>query len=459
MNTVKDRLYAQIMEQARGSGEELRKALLTTGDGAALLPYDLDPMLHEELLKVQPLAVLFSVLEAGSKTHEYNVRSSHPQAWFEGEVTPANAKNSVYQRKSVQMKIQRIWGSVSGFAQAMDERFIDALSTELEGSVEGMANILEYGLMWGAADDIGFTGDPYQYSGLIPRVFADAPGNIVDAGGDQIDLADLDEAIARSTAFRGVRGDPKVWIMSTRMKQVVDGLQTKVQIPLTESVLAEGRIVMANYANVPMLESDYIAPASGATSSPTATAAPASGGALIDDEYFYVISSVTAYGEQVAGGEDSATTSTTNNTVDLSWTADAGALLYMIFRGLATGNANLKLLDVIPALTYDAAGTVNGSVEAYSDDGSIDTGSGATLPDIQPLSTGEENILLANYNPRRGGAYLGKIDDMGRQTDRLFSFVELARVKDTFDYMLKGYLSARLVHPNLVAVVRHAKLA
>jgi hypothetical protein len=417
-----------------------------------LLPYDLDPVLHEELLKLQPLAVLMSVLEAGSKTHEYNVRSSHPQAWFEGEVTPANAKNSVYQRKTVQMKIQRIWGSVSGFAQAMDERFIDALATELEGSVEGMANVLEYGFMWGAADDIGFTGDAYQYSGLIPRLAAYAPGNIIDAGGDKIALDDMDQAIAKSTGFRGVRGDPKLWLMGTRMKQVVDGLQTKVQIPLTEAVLAEGRITMAAYGNIPMLESDYIVPAS-TTSSPAVTAAAASGGTLPDDEYFYVISSVTATGEQVAGTEDSATTSATDNTVDLTWTADSNALLYMVFRGLATGNANLQLLDIIPALTYDAAGTVNGSVEAYSDDGS------RTPIAIKPLSDGEQNILLVNYNPRRGAAFLGKIDDMGNRTDRLFSFVELARVKDTFDYMLKGYLSARLVHPNLISMVRHAKLA
>lgn len=457
MDTVKDRIYKDIMDQV-GGGEELRKALLTTGDGAALLPYDLDPILHEELLKLQPLTVLFSVLAAGSKTHEYNVRSSHPKAWFEGEVTPANAKNSVYQRKTVQMKIQRIWGSVSGFAQSMDEGFIDALSTELEGSLEGMSNIIEYGLMWGTADDIGFTGDPYQYSGLIPRMFSYAPANIIDGGGNIVALDDLDQAIAKATGFRGVRGDPKVWLMGTRMKQVVDGLQSKVQIPLTEAVLADGKITMAAYANIPLMETDYIAPAD-TTTSPAVTATKGATGSLVDDEYFYAISSITTYGEQIAGTEDSDTTETTNNEVDLTWTADAAALLYIIWRGLATGNANLKILDIIPAVTYDSAGTVNGTVEAYTDTGSIDTGSGALLKAVKPLSTGEQSIFLANYNPRRGGAFLGKIDDMGRQTDRLFSFVELARIKDTFDYMLKGYIAARLVHPNLVGMVRHVKLA
>ncbi len=456
MATLKSRIFKNIMNQ----GVELRKALLTTGDGAALLPYDLDPVLHEELLRLQPLAVLMSILEAGGKTHEYNVRSSHPQAWYEGEVTPANALNSVYARKTVQMKIQRIWGSVSGFAQAMDERFIDALATELEGSLEGMANILEYGFMWGVANDIGFTGDPFQYSGVIPRLMSYAPANIIDAGGNKITLDDFDAVIAKAAGFRGVRGDPKLWIMGTRMKQITDGLQTKVQIPLTEAVLeiADGKIVMAAYDNIPILESDYIVPLD-TTTSPAATATKAATGSLVDDEYFYVISSVSVYGEQVAGAENSETTETTNNLVNVTWTADSSAVLYMIWRGLVTGNANMKLLDIIPALTYDGAGTVNGTVETYADDGSRDTGSGALLQAVKPLSVGEQNILMVNYNPSRGAAFLGKVDDMGRPTDRLFSFVELARTKDTFDYMLKGYLSARLVYPNLIGMVRHAKLA
>ena len=95
----------------------LRKALETTGDGAALLPYDLESYLGEELMKVQPLAELIPVLQAESKTHEYNLRTSHPMGWFEGESTPANFKNGTYARKSTMLKIQRLWGSVTGLAR------------------------------------------------------------------------------------------------------------------------------------------------------------------------------------------------------------------------------------------------------------------------------------------------------------------------------------------------------
>ena len=433
---------------------QLRKALLSSGDGAALNPYDLDPMLHDELLKLQPLAELLSVIPAGGKTHEYNVRSSHPQAWFEGEVTPANAKNSVYARKSVQLKIQRIWGSVSGFAQTVDEAFIDALSTELEGSVEGMSNALEFGTLWGAASDVGFTGDAYQYTGIMFKVFAEkAATNVIDAGGDKVALVDLDNALAAATGFRGVRGDPKMWMMSLSMRQVVDGLQTAVQLPLTSAELQDGRIVMMTYAGIPIMESDFTAPEATSTSPADLAAAEDNGaGSLAADQYFYNISSVTMYGEQVVGTEANETVTGGSDAIDLTWTADSDAVLYMIWRGLATGNANMQLLDVIPALTYDANGTVNGAVATYKDTGTL------TPKAVKPLSTGEQNIVLINRNPSRGVAILGKVDANGRSINTLFTYHDLAQTKDTYDYMIKGYLAQRLVNPELVAVIRHAKL-
>lgn len=433
---------------------ELKKALTSTGDGAALIPYDLDAMLHEELLRIQPLAELMSVLQAEGKTHEYNVRSSHPLAWFEGEVTPAAPQNSVYARRSVQLKIQRIWGSVTGFAQAVDERFIDALEAELVGSLEGLANIMEYGALFGAADDIGFTGDAYQYSGILPRVYKYAPGNVIDAGGDKISLDDLDAAVAKAAGYRQVRNDPRLWFMSLRMKQVVDGLQSKVQLPLQTVTLADGRIEMAAYAGAPIFESDNMAPDTSA-SSPTPTTALAAGGSLADAVAVnYKISSVTAFGEREVGAAGtSRTPGTGNNTVNLTWTADPAAKLYMVWRQDG-GTGDYLLLDIIPAKTYDASGTVNGSVEAYSD-----AGAKTPIVGIKPLASGEQQILLANLNPLRGAAFVGMVDDMGRQIGTLASFVETARVKDTYDYFLKSYLSLRLVHPNLFAVVRHAKLA
>lgn len=456
MAKTRETIKKYLLDQYANDGvsaSELKKALLTSTTGSALIPYDLDPILHEELLKLQPLADLMNIAQANGKTHEYSARTSHPMAWFEGENTPANPTSGTYVRKTVALKIQRIWGSVTGFQQVVSEDFIDSLSTELEGSLEGMANVMEYGAIWGCANDIGFTGDAYQYSGIFPRIAAYAPTNIVDAGGDKITLDDLDALVAKAAGFRGVRGDSKLWFMSLRMRQVVDGLQTKVQIPLTSAVLADGKITMNAYDNIGIYESDFIAPLATSTSPSDLGAAGDSGaGTLAADEYFYNISSVTVFGEQVAGTIASATVAL-NDAIDLTWTADSNAVLYLIWRGLTTGNANLQLLDVIPALTYDANGTVNGTVTTYKD-------TGARTPiAIKPLSTGEQSILLANLDGRRGVEFLGKVDDNGRPIDRLFRYVPLAQTKDTYDYMLKGYMSLKLVHPNLVGMVRHAKLA
>jgi hypothetical protein len=430
----------------------LRKALTTTGDGAALLPYDLDPVLGEELLKLQPLFQLIQVVQAEAKTHEYNVRTSHPMGWFEGEATPANPKNGAYQRKTVSLKIARIWGSVTGFAQAMDERFIDALATELEGSLEGVADLQEFSSLWGTADDIGFSGDAFQYSGIMPRLFKFAPGNIIDAAGAKISLDHLDQALAKVRAYRGVSSDPLIWLVGLRMKQIIDGLQTKIQIPLTSVSLGDGQIKMDAYGGAGFFESDYVVPEDTSTSPVDLAGAGAVGGSLAPNTtYHYRIASVTAYGEQVAAADAQVATGAGDGSVDLTWTADTNALLYYIFRGSA--NNNHQLLDIIAAKTYDANGTVNGTVATYTDDGS------KTPVAVKPLNTGEQNIPLINLNPRRGVALMGKIDDMGRPVDNLWSFIELARTKDTFDYMLKSYQAMRLCYPNLISVVRHVKLA
>jgi hypothetical protein len=432
-----------------GALSELKKALTSTGDGDALNTIDLDQTLHEELLKLQPLAQILSVINAEGKTHEYRAKTSHPMAWFEGETTGANNKNGAYQRKTVMLKIQRIWGSVTGFAQAVDEPFINALAEELDGSLEGMANLFEYGVMHGTADDIGFTGDALQYSGLLPRIFSFAPTNVIDAGGAKIATTMLDAAIAKVARHRQTRNDPRLFMMGLEMKQVVDGLQTKVQIPLTSVTLADGRIEMDAYGKTPIFETDYLVP-DAETSSPDADAVVAAGGSMADGDYYYQLASVTFYGEQAAGTASAkVTVAAGDKSADLSWTKDPNAVLYMVFRKAGAGD--YQLLDIIPALTYDADDKVNGFVETYTDDGS------KTPKAVKPLAAGEEQILVTNTNPVRGLAFVGKIDDMGRKIDRLVSFVELARVKDSFDYMLKAYLTARLVYPNLSAVIRHVK--
>ncbi len=47
---------------------------------------------------------------------------------------------------------------------------------------------------------------------------------------------------------------------------------------------------------------------------------------------------------------------------------------------------------------------------------------------------------ISDRNPDRGFSLLSKVDEMGREIQNMFSYVELACVKDGYDYMVKGYM-------------------
>ncbi len=275
------------------------------------------------------------------------MRTSHPKGWFEGETTWPNFKNSTYIRKAVQLKILRNWGSVSGFLKALTPRQLDVLTAEIMGAVEGIGNSLEFGILWGCTDDTGvFTGDPYQFTGLYPHLLANVPGNVINAGGSGVSLELLDEALAKLIGYRGVAADPKAWVMSLRMRQIVDGLQVRIGMQIDTEEIAEGRFVMRAYGNAPIYESDFVAPTSVSPAVSTGTAA--SGGALADGTYNYRIASVTLFGEQVAGSQldSGVAVSGSTKTVNIAWTPDPNAVLYMIFRKKDTGA--YALLDIIP---------------------------------------------------------------------------------------------------------------
>ncbi len=431
----------------------LRKALVSA-DTVDLRSEDLDPVLHEELVEKQPLISLFGLKQADGKTHEFRKVTSHPKGWFEGEVTPANNRKGTYTRDSVQLKILRNWGSVSGFNQAVTEKDLDALALEIDLSLQGIGDIIEWSTLYGSSGDLddAFTGDEYQFTGLLPMIYSEVSAtNILDVAGGKVSLDDLD-VMLDMVDYRGTDGDPKFFGMSSRMKQIVDGLQTKVQMNLEQMELFDGKFTMGSYDQKPIFKTNMLkAGTTGVTSLAAAEGSDVSSGAA-NSEYGFRVSSVSFSGECVAVAED-AVTPTADYDVDLTWTADSDAYLYMIWVEPA-GGGGYDLIDIIPALTYDSEGTVNGTVEAYTyaDFSQIDE-------NIQPLESGEEIIILSNASDRNGASYLGLVDSMGQSVDSMVSYVPLARTKDTYDFMLKSYMAMKIVNPALFAVARHVKLA
>lgn len=349
------------------------------------------------------------------------------------------------------MKILRTWGGVSGYTQTMSQRFINALEAELIGSVEAMANLIEYGLMYG--NDV----DSYQFNGLDTYIAEDSTaqksinngGNILNVDGAG-SLAHLDAMIDQVETYRGTMNDQKIFIMTPQMISYVTGLQTRINREV-QTVEFEGGFRMSTYRDIPLYPSGFLRPLA-TTTSPTVTATAAAGGSLVDDEWFYGISSVTSYGEQLMGTTDSATTATTNNSVDLTWTADPDANLYKIWRGTADGADNMQLLTVIAAKTYNSDGEVTGSVEAWSDEGTL-----TPVAAIEPLATGEESVFLTNISEVNGLKMLGKINVMGESMNNWLTYIPLAPRKSALEYLVESFMSVQCAYPTLHAVARRIK--
>jgi hypothetical protein len=440
---------------------QLKKALTaSSASGTALIPEDLEPLIRANLLELSPLTSMIPVIRADGNIHRVVRRTAHnSNAWFEGEMTDASYSQSTYARRSVEMKILRTHGQASDFQVSAARSFTDVMADEIESATEGLADLFEYSTLWGVSDDVGFTGDAYQYTGLYGWLLNDAAAtNVIDSDA-VITLTNLDNMLdITMNKYRNVRDMQWVFIMSPQMNSKVTGLQTLIRRAVP-TITFEGGFEMETYRGVPILKSGFVRPAS-TTTSPAVTAAVAGTGggfALGDGLYRYKIASVTLYGEQLAGTADSDTVTTaTHDTVDLTWTADANAKLYAIYRtlaGEADDDDNYDLIDVIAAKTYNSDGSVNTDVDSYSDTGL--TGKS----EVHPLESGEEVIFLAAIGQRQGMARPVLTPELGEPMDALVNYVPLVETTDSMQFRLKSYHAVQVPWGSLQGVIRRAKLA
>jgi len=444
---------------------ELRKALATSGSGQYLVAEDLEPLIRDYLWYLSPLTERVPLVRASGHIHKVDRRTAVNRAWFEGESSDPSYSQSTYDRRQVEVKILRVSGKVTDFQQSASRSFVDALAEEIDAATGAFADVIEYATIWGMSDDLSnhsFTGDPYQYTGLYGWLMEDntdptaASSTIYDANdngaaGATVTLSMLDQLYARTVGkYRNFMRDPYVWLMSQAMIDKVSGLQTRIQREVPQ-VEFEGGMVMTTYKGIPIIPSQFCAP--GSSASPTGVSAAAvSGGSLDDDTYYYRVAAITLYGEQIASTEVSATTSGTHNTVRLTWTADSNAKLYAIYKGTATGDNNLGLLDIIAAKSYDSDGKVTGNVTSYDDDGSITS----TLT-IQPLDSGEEVVYLVNLGTKYGLSRPVLIPTKGDPVDNLLHYEEIPVATDEHAFRLKSYHTVQVPRGESCAVLRRAK--
>lgn len=338
--------------------------------------------------------------------------------------------------------------------QRMSENFVNALTESIETAVLGFANTMEYAMLFG-----DYTADSYQSDGILAQMLDHATAKLAyTAGGNIYDvdaalsLTHLDNILDRTSGYRQSTSDSQLIIASREMISRISGLQTRVTREV-QMVEYEGGFRMATYRGIPLLPSDLLVPNS-TTTSPTLTATAAAGGSLADDEWFYCISSVTVAGEQKPSAIVSDTTATTNNSVDLSWTADANAKLYYIYRSTTNSYDTMELLAVIPALTYDADGNVTGATAAWSDEGT-----NTTIASMKPLDEGEQLFIVNNSRNERGVKVMGAVSPLGDPIDDYVTFTPLATTNAALRFMIEGFMGFKVPYPTLNGVIRRAKLA
>ena len=356
---------------------------------------------------------------------------------------------------------------VTDFMQSAARSFTDALTDEVEATTMALADVFEYMTMWGISDDLttyDLTGDAYQYTGAYGWILEDAASaNVQDANsngaaGATVTLSMIDDLYAATVGkYRNFMRDPYMFLMSQAMIDKVSGLQTRIS-RVVPQIEFEGGFVMSTYKGIPMMPSQFCAP--GSTAAPTTpAAASASGGSLDDDTYYYRVASITLYGEQIAAAEVNATTSGTHNSVTLTWTADANAKEYAIYKGTTTGDDNLGLLDIIAAKNYGTSGAVTTNVATYTDDDTIEAE--AT---VNPLDSGEEMVFLINLGkqygvsrpvlpPFRGAPVSADWDP----ASAIVSYEDIPVATDEHAFRLKSYHAIQVPRGESCAVLRRAK--
>lgn len=441
---------------------ELRKALTAAGSGSNLVSQDLEAAIRGNLLATSPLLSLMPRVPATANVHTVVKRTANMAAWMEGESTDASFTESTYSRRNLNIKIARVAGKVTDFQQSAAMTFTDSLAREIESATVGMRELLEFSSLWGTADDTGFTGDAYQYSGVYPFILNDAHANNVFDLDAVVTLSNLDSMLdATKNKYQGLRDGTWAFVMSPQMVSKVSALQTLIRRNVT-AVEFEGGFRMVTYNDIPLLSSGYVKPSGTSASVTNLAAATGSGtGTITDGTYRYKIAAITMYGEQVASATASVAASTTTRIV-LTWTANADAKLYAIYRtgvGEADDDDNYDLIDIIAAKSYSVAGAVSGNVATYNDEFTK-----TAKTNVHPLAAAEETIFLV-YLDKVYGASLAVLpptigDPLGGDPDmNLVRFVPISVTDDTYAFRLKSYLGMQMPDAKVCSVARRAQLA
>ncbi len=428
---MKQKNLWDLLEEKAGltGGKSIREELtlaLDSSTGSALIPQSLEPILVELVKKLSPLTAGMRITQANGKTHEFSQRTALPAAYFEGEKAETPTSNSSYNRDNVQLKIVRAKGGVTGFQQAASKAFTNSYTRELAGAAQSLAYSIEYGILWGNA-----VADQYQYSGVDKLLTT----NRTDVNA-VVQLSHLDNMIDAILAAGKPDVSNLVFVVSPKMRSKISTLQTEARIDV-EKVTFAGGLQMESYRGVPLLVSSYCRPTS--TMGTIVVGNSGTAGSLVGGQtYRWRVAAVTAYGEQWCSAEVTHTVGGPNTSVDITFTAVTGALLYKVYRTLAAGAADSEVyVKSVAARTYDGNGTVTGVITSIND-GTADGSVGTDRP-LSASGAGDEVIFLIDQDGENSMEIVSLLNEQGEKVDNLIQMLALARTKDAEEFLLTSY--------------------
>lgn len=423
----------------------LQKALTTdSSSGGALIAEHLETIITNELVRLVPELAVPEYKYDPQEVHSFNRIVAIPAA---GSVMGENAttpiKSSQLERATATLKVMKRKGSVTGFLRATAKKNYDAVEVEIENTLQSFANDMAAYMLYGNKG-----ADAYAFDGL-DYFIASNRTNETWGGVVPTNLSGLDDMLDVSNRKKGAP-HRRAFVMSPEMLTKYSSLYTQTrdnraaQREGTAMIQIDGGWRLQTYREVPVLESTQTRPQGqmGAVSAAHA----GSGSAIPDDTRYFQVAPITWDGEQIASAQVT-DTSSSSDTVTLSWTAYAGAVLYKIYASDTTGQA--QLVKIISAFTYDGNGTPTAAVTSViftSEPLTADTTSVPThMQDDNPLNyTGgipPETIFLWDLDPHQGMGKVAYTNDDGNRLDGVASIIPLAKTDDKDDFLVKSYLA------------------
>lgn len=423
----------------------LQKALTSSSPGGGpLIAEHLETVITNELVRLVPELAVPEYKYDPQSVHSFNRITSIPAAGSAmGENSTTPPSQSQMTRNTVTLKVLKRKGSVTGYLKAASKKNYDAVEVEIENHLQAFGNDMASYILYGNSN-----ADQYVFDGLDYYIATNRSNKAV-GGVVPTNFADLDNMIDQGNRKKG-SAHRRCFVMSPELLTKYSSLYTQVrdnrsaQRTGTTTIEVNGGHRLQTYRDIPILESSQTRP-QGQMGAVVYSDAGA-GGAIPDDQRFFQVAPMTWDGEQIASAEVNGT-SVSADTITLTWTAYAGALLYKIYASDATGTETL--VKIISAFTYDGNGTPTGSVTSVTftsepltpDSNSVPTHMQSDVPLNYTGGIPPENVFFWDLDPYQGLGKVAYTNDDGNRLDGTATIIPLAKTDDTDDFLIKSYMA------------------